>query len=64
MSKFDSERAEEAMVKLREQLEEVEGNLDNLTRYAVNYYKASEKYGASWGRSAEIATFNQVATKT
>lgn len=64
ISKFDRSRAEENMVKLREALAEVEKNLAQLTKYAIQYYKSLKKtYGKSWARKTTISTFGQVEAK-
>ncbi|NND94660.1 MAG: DNA gyrase/topoisomerase IV subunit A [Flavobacteriales bacterium] len=65
ISKFDSNKADENLKRLEEQLAEVQHNLDNLVDYAIAYYKNLKKqFGASKERKTEIRTFdNIVATK-
>lgn len=62
ISKFDAFKADEAMKKLEEELKEVEDNLANLTRFAINYYKdLLKKYGKNRERRTEIRSFNTIA---
>ena len=62
ISKFDAFKADEAMRRLEAELAEVEDNLANLTRYAINYYKdLLKKYGKNRERRTEIRSFNTIA---
>ncbi|GAB3658542.1 DNA gyrase/topoisomerase IV subunit A [Echinicola sediminis] len=61
ISKFDSFKADELMRKLQEELEEVNHNLEHLTDYAIDYYKALlKKYGKGRERKTEIRTFDTI----
>ena len=61
ISKFDSFKADEIINKLEEEIAEVDKNLNNLTRYAVAYYKnLIKKYGKGRERRTEIAQFGVV----
>ena len=61
ISKFDGFKADEAIHKLEEEIEEVERNLRNLTRYAVAYFKnLKKKYGKGRERRTEVGAFGVV----
>jgi topoisomerase-4 subunit A len=61
ISKFDSFKADELINKLEEEIDQVEKNLRNLTRYAIAYYKnLKKKYGKGRERRTEIAEFGVV----
>ncbi|NHE58942.1 DNA gyrase/topoisomerase IV subunit A [Cyclobacterium plantarum] len=62
ISKFDTFKADELMRKLQEELEEVNHHLENLTDYAIQYYKnLLGKYGKGKERKTEIRTFDTIA---
>ena len=62
ISKFDTFKADELMRKLQEELEEVNHHLENLTDYAVQYYKnLLSKYGKGRERKTEIRTFDTIS---
>ena len=62
ISKFDSFKADELMKRLLEELAEVEDNLANLVRYAINYFKnLLQKYGKGRERKTEIQSFNTIS---
>lgn len=61
ISKFDSFKADEAMKRLQDELAEVENNLANLIRYAIDYFKnLLQKYGKGRERKTEIKSFNTI----
>lgn len=61
ISKFDSFKADELINKLEDEIEVVEKNLRNLTRYAVAYFNnLKKKYGKGRERRTEIAQFGVV----
>lgn len=61
ISKYDSFKADEAINKLEEEIAEVQKHLNNLTRYAVAYYKnLLKKYGKGRERRTVIAEFGVV----
>jgi len=65
ISKFDKFKADELMRKLEEELKEVEHNLQNLTEYAINYYKnLLQKYGKGRERKTEIKNFDNIQAHT
>ena len=62
ISKFDSFKADELMKRLLEELAEVEDNLANLVRYAIDYFKnLLHKYGKGRERKTEIQGFNTIS---
>lgn len=62
ISKFDTFKADELMRKLQEELEEVNHHLENLTDYAIQYYKnLLSKYGKGRERKTEIRTFDTIS---
>ncbi|MBT8036659.1 MAG: DNA gyrase/topoisomerase IV subunit A [Verrucomicrobiae bacterium] len=61
ISKFDGFKADEAIQALEDEIEQIEKNLRNLTRYAVAYFKSLiKKYGKNRERRTEVATFGVV----
>lgn len=61
ISRFDAFKADEAMRKLQEELEQVEYNLSNLVEYAIAYFqKLLEKYGKGKERKTEIRSFENI----
>ena len=65
ISKFDSFKADENILKLEEQIAVIKNHLANLVDYAVDYFKnLKKKYGENRDRKTEIKTFdNIIATK-
>ena len=62
ISKYDSFKADESMRRLEKELEEIEDNLANLTRFAINYYRELlKKYSKGKERRTEIRSFNTIA---
>lgn len=61
ISKFDSFKNDELIVRLNENLTRVQHHLDHLTEYAVAYFKdIKKKYGKGRERRTEIASFESV----
>lgn len=63
ISKFDSFKADELIQSLNDQIEEVEKNLRNLTRFTIKYFQnLKKKYGKGRERKTEIVAegFEQV----
>ena len=63
--KFNKDKADELIAKLKGELEEVERHLANLIEYTVAWYRRlKEKYGANFPRRTEIRSFDTIeATK-
>ena len=64
ITKFDLEKAKNDILKLEERLKEVKYNLNNLTDYAIAYFKELKKnYGKEFKRKTEIKTFENIEAK-
>ena len=65
ITRFDSDKADELISKLEEEMKEVEYNLEHLTDFAIAYFaKLKEKYGKGRERQTELRVFDNVeATK-
>ncbi len=61
ISKFDLDRNRQELDDILRQIEETQDNLDNLTRYAVDYLKKIKKtYGKQFPRRTEITDLGEV----
>lgn len=65
ITRFDSDKADEAILKLEAEMEEVKTKLENLIEYAIEYFKDLKKrFGAGRERKTEIKIFDNItATK-
>lgn len=64
ISKFDAFKADEAMKRLTDELEEVERNLKSLTKYAIRYFRElKKKYGKDRERKTKIEEFEAINAK-
>jgi topoisomerase-4 subunit A len=65
ITRFDSDKAEEAILKLEAEMEEVKNKLENLVEYAIDYFKDIKKrFGVGKDRRTEIKVFDTItATK-
>jgi topoisomerase IV subunit A len=65
ITRFDSDKAEEAILKLEAEMEEVQHKLNNLIEYAIDYFKDLKKrFGVGKERRTEIKVFDTItATK-
>ncbi|MBZ4042956.1 DNA gyrase/topoisomerase IV subunit A [Flavobacterium hibisci] len=65
ITRFDSDKADELISRLEEEMKEVEYNLEHLTDFAISYFtKLKEKYGKGRERQTELRVFDNVeATK-
>lgn len=64
ISKFDSFKADEIINRLEEELKNIQHNLDNLTEYAVDYFKDLKKrFSEGKERKTEIRTFDNISAK-
>ena len=65
ISKFDIDKAQQRIETLEAEIKEVQGHLDNLIEYAINYFNHLKKeYGKGKDRLSEIRVFDDVdATK-
>ena len=61
ISKYDSFKADELISRIEEDLKQVVYNLNNLTEYAIDYFKRLlEKYGKGRERKTEIRNFENI----
>jgi topoisomerase IV subunit A len=61
ISKFDSFKADENILKLEDELEKVQHNLDNLVDFSIAYFKELKaKFGKERGRKTLIKMFDNV----
>ena len=65
ITRFDSDKADDFISKLEEEMKEVEYNLEHLTDFAIAYFaKLKEKYGKGRERQTELRIFDDIeATK-
>ncbi|NDW09250.1 DNA gyrase/topoisomerase IV subunit A [Dysgonomonas sp. 520] len=63
--KFNSDKAEELIAKIKAEIEEIDHNLANLIDYTIAWYAMlKEKYGKQYPRMTEIRSFDTIeATK-
>ncbi len=61
ISKFDSNKAEENILKLEALIEELNGYLANLVEYAIDFFKGiREKFGKGKERKTEVSAFGNI----
>lgn len=65
ITRFDSDKADDFIAKLEEEMKEVQYNLEHLTDFAIAYFsKLKEKYGKGRERQTELRIFDDIeATK-
>ena len=65
ITRFDSDKADDFISKLEDEMKEVQHHLDNLTDFAIDYFaKLKEKYGKGRERQTELRSFDTIeATK-
>jgi topoisomerase IV subunit A len=65
ITRFDSDKADDFIAKLEDEMKEVEHHLANLTDFAIAYFaKLKEKYGKGRERQTELRIFDDIeATK-
>ena len=63
--KFNKDKADEAIARLKAEIEEIDNHLSHITEYTVDWYlRLKEKYGKNYLRRTEIRNFDTiVATK-
>jgi len=62
ISKFDSFKADELIARLEEEIDKVQYHLDNLTEYAIDYFKnLKKKYAAGRERRTEIREIETIS---
>ena len=61
--KFNSDKAEEQIVALKKQIEDIDYNLAHLVAYTIDWYRTlKEKYGSMYPRLTEIRSFETIQT--
>ncbi|MEJ6736380.1 MAG: DNA gyrase/topoisomerase IV subunit A [Flavobacteriales bacterium] len=61
ITKHDSEKAEEKLSSLEDEIKQVKFNLENLIDFAVDYFKElKKKYGEGRGRKTEVRSFESI----
>lgn len=65
ITRFDSDKADDFISKLEDEMKEVQHHLDNLVDFAINYFThLKEKYGKGRERQTELKSFENIeATK-
>ena len=65
ITRFDSDKADDFITRLEDEMREVEHNLEHLTDFAITYFtKLKEKYGKGRERQTELRIFDDIeATK-
>lgn len=59
--KFNTDKAEELIVRLKEEIEDIDHNLNNLIDFAISWYiMLKEKYGKQYPRRTEIRSFDNI----
>jgi topoisomerase-4 subunit A len=59
--KFNSDKADEQIARLREEIEEIDHNLNNLIDYTIAWYLSlKDKYGKNFPRKTEIRNFENI----
>ena len=62
ITRFDSSKADELLLKIEEEIEEVKNNLNNIIEYSIEYYKDLKKrFGAGRERKTEIKIFDTIS---
>jgi len=65
ITRFDSDKADDFIAKLEDEMKQVQHHLDNLIDFAIDYFaKLKEKYGKGRERQTELRSFDTIeATK-
>jgi topoisomerase IV subunit A len=65
ISKYNKFKTDELLTNIEAEIKEVQHHLDNLTDFAIDYYKnLLEKYGKGRERKTQITEFDQIAAST
>ena len=61
ITRFDADKADEALLKIEEEMQQVKHHLAHLVEYAIDYFKDLKKrFGAGRERKTEIKTFDTI----
>jgi topoisomerase-4 subunit A len=62
ITRFDGSKADELLLKIEEEIEEVKNNLNNIIEYSIEYFKDLKKrFGAGRERKTEIKIFDTIS---
>ena len=62
ISKFDTKALDEKIYAIEDEIRQVKDNLDNITRYTIDWFKnLKKKYGAQWPRLTEISSMENIS---
>jgi len=62
ISKFDTKAIDEEILAIEAEMEKIRDNLDHITRYTVDWFKAlKKKYGKDFPRQTELTGFETIA---
>jgi topoisomerase-4 subunit A len=62
ITRFDADKADEALLKIEEEMQQVKHHLAHLVEYAIDYFKDLKKrFGAGRERKTEIKTFDTIS---
>jgi topoisomerase-4 subunit A len=62
ITRFDGSKADELLLKIEEEIEQVKKHLDNLVEYAIDYFKDLKKrFGVGRERKTEIKIFDTIS---
>ena len=62
ISKFDTKALDEKIYAIEDEIRQVKDNLDNITRYTIDWFKnLKKKYGAQWPRLTEISSMESIS---
>jgi topoisomerase-4 subunit A len=62
ITRFDGSKADELLLKIEEEMEQVKHHLDNLIEYSIEYFKDLKKrFGAGRERKTEIKVFDNIS---
>jgi topoisomerase-4 subunit A len=62
ITRFDGSKADELLLKIEEEMEQVKHNLENIIEYTIEYYKDLKKrFGAGRERKTEIKIFDTIS---
>jgi topoisomerase-4 subunit A len=61
ISKFDTKALDEKIYEIEDQMREVQDNLDNITRFTIDWFRGlKKKYGKDWPRLTEISSLENI----
>ena len=61
ISKFDTKALDEKIYDIEDQMREVKDNLENITRYTIEWFRElKKKYGKQWPRLTEISSLENI----